>query len=120
MIAVPGAATQPLQPCPPKFIDLVLIKPPDHNTTPTHIADMIKRKRNIANDPESTASKRLSTGQSLTAPSISYGGVDPTYGQRSAFPGLDDNNESRNGYDADGNLEDDVTPDALSYLQDVR
>jgi hypothetical protein len=42
--------------------------------------------------------------------------VDPTYGQRSALPGLDDD-ASIDGYDDDLNYDD---QDALSYLRAVR
>jgi hypothetical protein len=42
--------------------------------------------------------------------------VDPTYGQRSAIPGLDDDAQT-DGYEEDLNYDD---QDALSYLRAVR
>jgi hypothetical protein len=51
------------------------------------------------------------------APGEAYARVDPTYGQRSAIPGLDD--YTRDDDDGDS-LNYDADMDALAYLRSVR
>jgi hypothetical protein len=104
---------------------------------PTLRAAMTKRKRKSggapSNDADSSGPKRArqSTDSSsfVTSQSVSCGRVDPTYGQRSAIPGLDD---EEYGAGADGGEEDadldggdsdveyGVDVEALRYLRSVR
>jgi hypothetical protein len=77
-----------------------------------------KRKSNGLADTDSTIydePKRSRTDKQPPKHSVSHGGrVDPTSGQRSAIPGLDDENE-------DSDLEyGEEMEDALSYLRAVR
>lgn len=58
----------------------------------------------------SNKSRARSTGESIAR-------IDPTYGQRSALPGLDE--DTRGGDDGDG-LNYDEEADAISYLISVR
>lgn len=80
-----------------------------------------KRKSNNTIDLESIgATKRSRQSPPVASQSISYGRVDPTYGQRSAIPGLDEDaygdTESEIAYEDEGG----ITGDALAYLRSVR
>lgn len=71
-----------------------------------------KRKQGEALSPA-----QLYSNKSRSRPSVVEARVDPTYGQRSALPGLD--NEPTVAWDED-ELYDDSGVDALSYLRSVR
>lgn len=78
-----------------------------------------KRDRNArdsgwAGDQLTEANKRHKAGNS-GKPKPTLAAVDPTYGQRAAFPGLDEPVEF-----SDNDLEQEDTCDALSYLKSVR
>jgi hypothetical protein len=60
----------------------------------------------------------LYSSKSRSRPSAIEARVDPTYGQRSALPGLDD--ETKSSWDDDGLSHDDSSLEALSYLRSVR
>jgi hypothetical protein len=81
-----------------------------------------KRKSNSQNesDPIGPKRSRVSNDNSpvIASQSVSHGRVDPTYGQRSAIPGLDDYDGHESG-DADSEYGD-VDGDALRYLKSVR
>lgn len=79
----------------------------------------LERKSNDSNEIESSPQKR--PRDEVSSPlksrqSVTYGRVDPTYGQRSAIPGLDD----QDAEDGDSEVEYGVDVDALSYLRSVR
>jgi hypothetical protein len=63
---------------------------------------------------------RLYSNKSRSRPSVVEARVDPIYGQRSALPGLDNDNEPTAVWDEDGLPYDDGGMDALSYLRSVR
>ena len=68
---------------------------------------------------ESDDSDHLYSNKSRSRPSVVEARVDPTYGQRSALPGLDD--ETTASWDDDGlSYYDDTSLEALNYLRSVR
>lgn len=97
---------------------------------------MTKRKRKSggvpSNDADSTGPKRArqsaDSSPFVTSQSVSYGRVDPTYGQRSAIPGLDDEEygagadggEDGDLVGGDSDVEHGVDVEALRYLRSVR
>jgi hypothetical protein len=94
---------------------------------------MTKRKRKSGGPPidaDSIGQKRArqsedGSGNSapITSQSVSYGRVDPTYGQRSAIPGLDEYSATGTGSDpagGDSEVECSIDEEALSYLRSVR
>lgn len=90
---------------------------------------MAKRKRNsggASNGADSVGQKRArqstDSGAFVTSQSVSHGRVDPTYGQRSAIPGLDDaEGEFSVGEDGgERDVEYGVNVEALRYLRSVR
>jgi hypothetical protein len=86
-----------------------------------------KHKHDPSVDAESTeyeSSKRLrQLGDNYTK-NIKHGRVDPTFGQRSAIPGLDDDDGEfaigGDNDDQDLDLDYGDSVDALSYLRSVR
>jgi hypothetical protein len=64
------------------------------------------------------SSDRLYSNKSRSRPSIAEARVDPTYGQRSALPGLDD--ETTALWDEESLTYDDTSSEALNYLRSVR
>jgi hypothetical protein len=72
---------------------------------------MSSSKRKLDDDGPSHSNKSRAR-----APGEAYARVDPTYGQRSAIPGLD--NET--GSDEDASLNYDEDMDAIAYLRSVR
>ena len=89
---------------------------------------MAKRKRNSGAAPteaDPVAQKRArqptDSGSFVTSQSVSYGRVDPTYGQRSAIPGLDDaEGDLEAGEGGESDVEYGVDMEALRYLRSVR
>lgn len=93
---------------------------------------MTKRKRKSGgppNDTDSIGQKRArhsvdgtSNGAPIASQSVSYGRVDPTYGQRSAIPGLGDAEYGTGSDPAEGDsdVEYSIDAEALSYLRSVR
>jgi hypothetical protein len=86
-----------------------------------------KHKHDPSGDAESAeyeSSKRLRQISDNYAKNIKHGRVDPTFGQRSAIPGLDDDDgEFAIGGDNDNqdpDLDYGDSVDALSYLRAVR
>jgi hypothetical protein len=85
---------------------------------------MTKRKRKSGTqlDTDSSGPKRarqsVDGNMPIASQSVSYGRVDPTYGQRSAIPGLDDAGEDVDGAESD--VEYSVDVEALRYLRSVR
>ena len=80
-----------------------------------------KQKSNNASDLDSVGgNKRLRQNPPIASQSISYGRVDPTYGQRSAIPGLDD--DAYDGAEDELIYDDEsgIMGDALAYLRSVR
>lgn len=81
---------------------------------------MTKRKRpsygatDAADEPKRS---RPENSHSAIKQSVSHGRVDPTSGQRSAIPGLDDDDEGEGDSEFDYGGE---MVDALSYLRAVR
>lgn len=63
-------------------------------------------------------SDHLYSNKSRSRPSVVEGRVDPTYGQRSALPGLDD--ETTALWEDDSFNYDDTSLEALNYLRSVR
>lgn len=88
---------------------------------------MTKRKRK-STAPDSTESKRARQSSDgfppVSSQPVSYGRVDPTYGQRSAIPGLDDEDyngeRSGGGEGGESDVEYMVDVEALRYLRSVR
>jgi hypothetical protein len=60
----------------------------------------------------------LYSNKSRSRPSVIEARVDPTYGQRSALPGLDD--ETETSWDDERLSYDDISLEALNYLRLVR
>ncbi|AEO54669.1 hypothetical protein MYCTH_2297476 [Thermothelomyces thermophilus ATCC 42464] len=67
-------------------------------------------------EPSQSSSKRRREQQSLRPKQVE-GKPDPTYGQRAAFPGLDDDDSAQI---SDDDLEFEENSDALAYLRAVR
>jgi hypothetical protein len=74
---------------------------------------MAGTKRKGSDDPD-----HLYSNKSRSRPSVVEARVDPTYGQRSALPCLDDENTA--SWDDDGLSYDSPSLDALNYLRLVR
>ncbi len=121
--------THSIQPFPTLKTCLLLYEP---------CSTMTKRKRKSGahldaetSSPSGAKRARQATdsGSVVAAQSVSYGRVDPTYGQRSAIPGLDDDDDyghEGTGQDREGGGEGDdeveygVDVEALRYLRSVR
>jgi hypothetical protein len=90
-----------------------------------HLNIMPKRKRDTGSStPGSMYGLEINCSTTINrrpiaSQNVQYGRVDPTFGQRSAIPGL----EEGEGYDGDGDVEyegADVMGNALAYLRSVR
>lgn len=68
------------------------------------------------NEPSQSSSKRRREQQILKVKQVENK-PDPTYGQRAAFPGLDDDDSAQI---SDEDLEFEENSDALAYLRAVR
>ena len=66
---------------------------------------------------EDNSSETLYSNKARAKPTVE-GRIDPTYGQRSALPGLDDEEVAFDGDDDSLNYDDSM--DAISYLRSVR
>lgn len=74
----------------------------------------IEHKQGDDTRQNNSSSGQLYNNRSRARPSVVEARVDPTYGQRSAIPGLD--NESTTSWDDD----DETSLEALKYLRSVR
>jgi hypothetical protein len=79
---------------------------------------MAKNKRKSTASESQDNSKRSRPSNDSPRQSATYGRVDPTYGQRSAFPGLDDE-DVVNDVDEELHYGEEFTQ-ALRYLRAVR
>lgn len=82
------------------------------NHSPAAVMAGAKRKQGEGSPSQ------LYSNKSRSRPSVIEARVDPTYGQRSALPGLD--NETTVAWDEGGLAYDEDSLDALSYLRSVR